>query len=109
MTNELRQAVDDYEHEHTPGPWHRNITPASKYTTVFAGRNKHVAYIATKGMSEEECEGNIRLITAAPELLAATCSLVEAMTYEQTGCGMRVSESVTTARAAIAKATGGTP
>ena len=31
---------------HTKGPWHRNISPATKYTTIFAGRNTHVARVA---------------------------------------------------------------
>ena len=30
---------------HTPGPWHRNIPPATKYNTVFAGRNTHVCHM----------------------------------------------------------------
>src|SRR5690349_9189461 len=35
--------------EHTPGPWHRNIKPATKYPTVWSGRNLHVAYVSTGG------------------------------------------------------------
>lgn len=66
--------------KHTPGPWHRNIRPASKYPTVWSGRNTHVAAIcpgAPRGsgngctMSEEEQEANINLIAAAPDLLVA--------------------------------------
>lgn len=56
---------------HTAGPWHRNIPPATKYTTVWSGRNTHVAYVETKGLSPEEVEANIALIAAGPDLLEA--------------------------------------
>lgn len=55
--------------KHTPGPWHRNIKPATKYTTVWSGRNKHVARVVVDGLAPEEVEANICLIAAAPELL----------------------------------------
>ena len=54
--------------KHTPGPWHRNIPPASKYVTIFAGRNTHVCHLAPEN---EEVEANCNLIASAPELLAA--------------------------------------
>lgn len=60
---------------HTPGPWHRNIPPATKYPTVFAGRNKHIAVVQTLGMSPEEVEANINLISAAPGMYEALCGL----------------------------------
>lgn len=56
---------------HTPGPWHRNIPPASKYNTIFAGRNTHVCSLDRAGKSESEIEANAYLIAAAPDLLAA--------------------------------------
>jgi hypothetical protein len=65
---------------HTPGPWHRNIKPARKYPTIWAGRNTHVAAIVpghpwgsgnNKGMSDEELEANINLIAAAPDMYEA--------------------------------------
>ena len=56
--------------KHTPGPWYRNIPPANKYTTVWSGRNKHVAYI--KQMPDDvEAEANINLIAAAPAMYEA--------------------------------------
>lgn len=61
---------------HTPGPWHRNIKPASRYPVVFAGRNTHVAQVATRGLSDDEIEANCDLITAAPDLLAEVKRLV---------------------------------
>lgn len=56
--------------EHTPGPWHRNIKPASKYNTIFAGRNTHVARLVIDQLAEGEVEANCNLIAAAPSLLA---------------------------------------
>ena len=57
--------------QHTPGPWHRNIKPVSRYPIVFAGRNTHVARVETQGLSEDEAEANCALIAAAPDMLAA--------------------------------------
>ena len=57
--------------KHTPGPWSRNIKPASKYCTIFAGQSTHVAVVCTQGLTEDEIEANTDLIAAAPDLLAA--------------------------------------
>ena len=57
--------------KHTQGEWHRNIPPASRYPTIFAGRNTHVArVIVSPGMTPEEIEANADLLTAAPDLLS---------------------------------------
>jgi len=56
--------------KHTPGPWSRNIKPAKKYNTIFAGRNIHICHLETTGLTDEEIEANCDLIRAAPELLA---------------------------------------
>lgn len=99
--------------QHTPGPWHRNIPPASKYPTVWAGRNTHVAAISPGAprrsgngcsMSEEEQEANINLIAAAPELLAALVNLVELC--EHVFVKPNENDELTAARLAIAKAEG---
>jgi hypothetical protein len=71
--------------KHTPGPWHRNIKPASKYPIVFAGRNTHVAQIISAGLSEDEVEANMRLISKAPGLLWYVRELVA--TLEARGAG----------------------
>ena len=63
---------------HTKGGWNRNIKPASRYPTIFAGRNTHVAYIATRGVTDEEAEANINLIVAAPDLLDIALLIVDA-------------------------------
>lgn len=59
--------------QHTPGPWHRNIPPASRYPVIFQGRNRHVLLVAhpRSGMPEDEHEANFNLVVAAPCLLAA--------------------------------------
>ena len=87
---------------HTPGPWHRNIKPATKYPTIFAGRNTHVAHVATGGLPPEEVEANLRLIQAAPELRAALAAIVEeaeAACERYSGSDM----NLRTARALLAK------
>jgi len=62
--------------EHTPGPWEAN---KSLRTSINAGP-KHIAMVNfwhsddERDVSGEEHEANARLITAAPELLAA-CEL----------------------------------
>lgn len=65
--------------KHTPGPWGRNIKPASRYPIIFAGRNTHVAQVITRGLPENECEANADLIAAAPELLAACQTTLDSL------------------------------
>ena len=105
--------------KHTPGPWHRNIKPASKYPTVWSGRNTHVAYVvagAPRGsgsgetMSDEEVEANIDLIAAAPEMLAFLKQFVEG--FDENTEEVRHVAFIDTARQAlalIAKAEGRIP
>jgi hypothetical protein len=88
--------------KHTPGPWSRNIKPAKKYNTIYAGRNTHVCYLAVTGLTDEEIEANCNLIMSAPELLAALKALVF--------CGDDPSAEVwDAADAAIARAEGEQP
>ena len=70
--------------KHTPGPWHRNIKPASKYTTVWAGRNTHVAYVHTGTLPEEQIEANAHLIAAAPAMYEAIKALI--VEWNRHGC-----------------------
>jgi hypothetical protein len=67
---------------HTPGPWHRNIAPASKYPVIFAGRNTHVALTLTQGLPVEQQEANANLIAAAPVLLAAAQEMLRVETSQ---------------------------
>lgn len=83
--------------KHTPGPWHRNVKPATKYNTVWSGRNKHVARVVVEGLDPEEVEANIRLIAAAPDLLEALQTLLVD--------GRDYTKARDKARAAIVKAT----
>lgn len=85
---------------HTQGPWSRNIKPASKYNTIFAGRNTHVAHLSTAGLSEEEIESNANLIVAAPDMLLALELALQNLIYPRTH------PAVSAALAAIAKAKG---
>ena len=60
--------------KHTPGPWHRNIAPATRYPVIFAGRNTHIASVlfgARHGQTlpDAEIEANCNIIAAAPEML----------------------------------------
>lgn len=89
---------------HTPGPWHRNIRPATKYPVIFAGRNTHIAKVIDTGIGLSEVEANTDLITAAPELLAALRDLVSAEGLPE-GFADRA-QLIAAARAAIRKATG---
>ena len=92
---------------HTPGPWDRNIKPASKYPTVWSGRNTHVAYVAVSAaMDDAEIEANIRLIAAAPELLAALEELLAHIEWRRGRAGEKTGPQDCThrARAAIVKA-----
>ena len=99
--------------QHTPGPWHRNIKPATHYNTIFAGRNTHVAHLAVQGKTEAEVEANCTLIAAAPDLLKALRALAStARTFrnvpkEEQEWTSIDDDALKAAFAAIAKATGG--
>mgnify|MGYP001569738997 CR=1 FL=1 len=106
--------------EHTPGPWRMEnngkpcaMSGAQDCYRVLTDKVRFVAEVPVQdwpdtetmncqsyGYSYAEAEANAHLIAAAPDLLAAC----EAITHLATG--RNVSEVVTKARAAIAKATG---
>jgi hypothetical protein len=44
----------------TPGPWSRNIPPASHYPTIFACRNTHVLHLTA---TNKEVEANAEFVT----------------------------------------------
>lgn len=93
--------------EHTPGPWHRNIHPVSRYPIVFAGRNTHIARVITQGLTDSEAEANCDLIAAAPDLLRELQSFVDRWSkYPKPPTGEELNVYLDSARAAIAKATG---
>jgi hypothetical protein len=68
---------------HTKGSWSRNIEPATKYNTIFAGRNTHVCYLNRVGLTPEEVEANCNLIVAAPAMLAALDAIVKKLPAEE--------------------------
>jgi len=77
--------------EHTTGPWHRNIAPATRYPVIFAGQNTHVASVLTgarhgKTLSDAEIEANCNLIVAAPEMLSIIEALVAMVEDAMAGC-----------------------
>ena len=53
--------------EHTPGPWRSD----SPYVSAPSGEHRKIVADCDQYFSDDECEANIRLIAAAPELLAA--------------------------------------
>jgi len=95
--------------QHTPGPWNRNIAPATKYCVIFAGRNEHIASIR-HCKEGDEAEANHNLITAAPDLLAAleACLTDDGAAAERshTMACRRLAAINEICRAAIAKARG---
>lgn len=95
--------------KHTPGPWHRNVPPAEKYSTIYCGESgniQHIAHLASKGeKTTAEMEANCNLIAAAPELLESLTKLANIATHPKaTKADIRMiaRESLS----AIAKATG---
>ena len=91
------------ELKHTPGPWHRNVPPAAHYTTIFAGRNTHVAVVCSgPPLTAEEVEANCNLLAAAPELLAACEAALEIIDHRD---NLQFMACASTLKAAIAKAT----
>lgn len=102
--------------KHPPGGWHRNIPPASKYPVIFAGRNKHVAQVISRGLEPDEIEANANLIAAAPDLLTALTHMMRVFDVVMSRLDMidgdlfgehhnDAMDAERTARAAIAKAT----
>jgi len=83
---------------HTPGPWSYAVTSGTNYTKIFL----HGLGRADKTKGSDSLRGycgeaNARLVAAAPDLLAALLDMVN-----HPG-----SESLSAARAAIERATGG--
>lgn len=92
--------------KHTPGPWHRNIKPATRYPTIFAGRNTHVCSVSSQP-DPETFEANLVLIQHAPDLLAAAkLTLLLLDDLETRGAENFVEQAAL--RQAIAKAEGRT-
>lgn len=82
--------------KHTPGPWRVGMKPGP---IIYGTRGEQVADLTAQFVPDDETRGNVRLITAAPELLACLLDVLDAdgdldvMDFDRY-------------RAAIAKATG---
>ena len=100
------------EAKHTPGPWHleemgynsssyyiRGSSESGDRLTIGKGAVAHIPRSTVNPM-----EANARLIAAAPELLEALAEIVSAADGEGWN---QLDPSLSKARAAIAKATGG--
>lgn len=101
--------------KHTPGPWEigsinkrdKNLWWAAVFTPKSTGKFHTPRAGEALGVDREECEGNARLIAAAPDLLEALRALAECVEgYRQTGCLGAWDKPLGEARAAIAKAEG---
>ena len=61
--------------EHTPGPWRSDSpyvsAPSGEHRKIVADCDHYFSDDECEYLSDDECEANIRLIAAAPELLAA--------------------------------------
>ena len=61
--------------EHTPGPWRSDSpyvsAPSGEHRKIVADCDQYFSDDECEYLSDDECEANIRLIAAAPELLAA--------------------------------------
>lgn len=87
MTNETK---------HTPGPWYVGMKPGP---IIYGLRGAQVADLSARMVPDDETRGNVRLVAAAPELLAALRDVLDAD-------GDLYAMDFNRYRAAIAKATG---
>lgn len=93
--------IDRMTTQHTPGPWNDGMD--SKGNLILMQRYSD-PYLSPEDINEE-WQANLRLVSAAPDLLVALQSLIDMdVAYQR---GPKVAEAVNNARAAIAKATGG--
>jgi len=88
--------------KHTPGPWTAKVVHFNGAGAILGPDNKGVACISA-AVRREENESNLRLIAAAPDLLAALQRIVRA---RQDGAIHPDDPCIDAARAAIAKAKG---
>ena len=103
------------KNKHTPAPWR---TWESGPAHFVVAENEQIVAITSRFGSKggedvtmttrlSEAEANARLISAAPELLAALeATASKLMEYRQTGYTTGWDKPLSDARAAIAKATG---
>lgn len=91
----------DNDTQHTPAPWHIGMKPGPM---IYGERGEQVADMRPHFLVDNEHLANVRLIAAAPDLLAA---LEDIAGYPHADhAGMPIGRARTIARTAIAKATG---
>jgi len=95
--------------KHTPGPWNNLRGSSAGYDIICSDASPvDVCVVSKRDKSREEIDANIRLITAAPDLLAALARIAagQEMTGQFTHAEtvLRYQEI---ARAALRKAQGG--
>lgn len=100
----MSQTSTDTIQQGTPGPWHSEHDVINDIAYVVAGKYRLAELRA--GLETPGVEADTRLISAAPELLAAARMLVEWADGIIQGS---VQAPVVAARQAIAKATGVQP
>ena len=92
--------------QHTPGPWHIGMKPGPM---VYGPSGEQAADLRCGAMlPSDEARANLRLIAAAPELLAALEAIeawVPSAAPDEPG-GMSIMDAIDIARAAIAQAKG---
>ena len=67
--------------EHTPGPWRSDSpyvsAPSGEHRKIVADCDQYFSDDECEYLSDDECLANVRLIAAAPELLAALRVVME--------------------------------
>ena len=96
--------------QHTPGPW--DVEPKGSRHFVDGPDGLTVAYLDRAGVRERaEIEANALLIASAPELLAALEDITDRYARAMKDSGVshytEAMVEIRSARAAIARATGG--
>jgi len=82
MSNDIEKLREVAERA-TPGPWHRNIPPASHYPTIFAGRNTHVLHLTA---TNKDVEANAEFVaTFNPATVLALLAELAALRKENEG------------------------
>lgn len=95
--------------KHTPGPWVLDWN-VSRIDVFSSDSAVMVASVRRSAMSEgidSQARANARLIAAAPDLLAALVEVTDRLDAFSVSANLNTRLALETARAAIAKATGG--
>ena len=89
--------------EHSPAPWHVGMNPGP---IVYGTKGEQIADCRSVFLDRDESRSNVRLIVAAPDLLATCHRILRAIEWSLTEDRMEPEEMADTLRAAIAKVEG---